>query len=89
MLRLLQERSFPVGELRLYASARSEGRLVAFGTGTVACEVLRDGCFDGLGLVVIDVDDALALEWHRRRPPPGRWWSTSQRPSAWMSTCHW
>ena len=31
--------------------------------GEVACQVLRDGCFDGLDLVVVDVDDPISLEW--------------------------
>jgi len=63
MLRLLEARAFPVGELRAYASPRSEGRRLPFADREVACEVLRDGCFDGLDLVVIDVDDPLSLEW--------------------------
>jgi aspartate-semialdehyde dehydrogenase len=63
MLRVLDERAFPVDELRVYASPRSEGRRLAFANGEVECEVLRDGCFDGLDLVVIDVDEPLAIEW--------------------------
>jgi aspartate-semialdehyde dehydrogenase len=63
MLRILEQRRFPVGNLRAYASPRSEGRKLAFGEGEVTCEVLRDGCFDGLDLVIVDVDDPLALEW--------------------------
>jgi aspartate-semialdehyde dehydrogenase len=63
MLRILEERAFPVDELRVYASPRSEGRKLAFNMREVSCEVLRDGCFDGLDLVVIDVEDDLALEW--------------------------
>ena len=30
MLRILEERNFPVGELRAYASPRSEGRKLPF-----------------------------------------------------------
>jgi aspartate-semialdehyde dehydrogenase len=71
MLRLLHERSFPVDELRVYASSRSEGRRLPFADGEVVCEVLRDGCFDGLDLVVIDVDDPLALEWAPRAAAAG------------------
>jgi len=71
MLRLLEERDFPVTELRAFASARSEGRALPFAGGTVTCEVLRDGCFDGLDLVVIDVDDPLALEWAPRAVAAG------------------
>ena len=63
MLRILEQRAFPVGTLRAYASPRSEGRALPFAGGEVTCEVLRDGCFDGLDLVIVDVDDPLALEW--------------------------
>ena len=55
--------SFPVSELRVYASPRSEGRRLAFAGRSVACEQLRPGCFDGLELVIVDVDDPLAAEW--------------------------
>ena len=71
MLRILEERSFPVDELRVFASERSEGRKLAFAGGEVACEVLRDGCFAGLDLVVIDVEDDLALEWAPRAAAAG------------------
>jgi aspartate-semialdehyde dehydrogenase len=71
ILRLLEERAFPVGELRAYASVRSEGRVLPFAGREVACEVLRDGGFDGLDLVVVDVDDPLALEWAPRAVAAG------------------
>lgn len=63
MLRILAERDFPIDELRVYASPRSEGRALTFRDREVVCEVLREGCFDGLDLVMIDVDDPLAEEW--------------------------
>jgi aspartate-semialdehyde dehydrogenase len=63
MLRILAERSFPVAELRAYASERSLGRKLPFAGGEVTCELLRPGCFDGLDLVIVDVDDPLAAEW--------------------------
>jgi aspartate-semialdehyde dehydrogenase len=63
MLRILEERAVPVDELRVYASPRSEGRKLAFAGREVTCEVLHEGCFDGLDFVVIDVDEPLALEW--------------------------
>ncbi|MDQ1480390.1 MAG: aspartate-semialdehyde dehydrogenase, partial [Actinomycetota bacterium] len=55
MLRILESRAFPVSELRVYASTRSEGRKLRFGEREVVCEVLRAGCFDGLDLVIVDV----------------------------------
>jgi aspartate-semialdehyde dehydrogenase len=63
MLRILEERSFPVAELRAYASPRSLGRKLPFAGGEVECEVLAPGCFDGLDFVIVDVDDPLAAEW--------------------------
>ena len=63
MLRTLEERAFPVSELRVYASPRSAGRKLAFNGGEVTCEVLRPGCFDGLDLVIVDVDEPLSIEW--------------------------
>ena len=71
MLRILDERAFPVTELRAYASPRSEGRKLPFAGGDVSCEVLRPGCFDGLDLVIVDVDDPLALEWAPRAAAAG------------------
>jgi len=63
MLRILDERAFPVSELRAYASPRSLGRKLPFAGGEVECEVLAPGCFDGLDFVIVDVDDPLAAEW--------------------------
>ena len=63
MLRVLDERAFPVAELRVYASPRSEGRRLAFAGREVTCEVLRAGCFDGVDLVVVDVDEPLSQTW--------------------------
>jgi aspartate-semialdehyde dehydrogenase len=71
MLRVLEERSFPVETLRVYASSRSEGRRLAFAGREVVCEVLRDGCFDGLDLVVVDVEDDLSAEWAPRAAAAG------------------
>jgi aspartate-semialdehyde dehydrogenase len=71
MLRLLEERKFPVAELRAYASARSEGRKLPFAGGDVTCQTLQDGCFDGLDLVIVDVDDPIAAEWAPRAVAAG------------------
>ncbi len=71
VLRVLEERAFPVGELRVYASPRSEGRRLRFNGREVTCEVLRDGCFDGLDLVIVDVDEPIAAEWAPRAVAAG------------------
>jgi len=63
MLRVLAERDFPVDELRVFASARSEGRKLAFRDAEVPCRTLQADAFDGLDVVVVDVDDPLSAEW--------------------------
>ncbi|MSO36839.1 MAG: aspartate-semialdehyde dehydrogenase [Acidimicrobiia bacterium] len=63
MLGILEQRAFPVDRLRAYASTKSEGRALPFAGDEVRCEVLRDGCFDGLDLVIVDVDDPIAEVW--------------------------
>jgi aspartate-semialdehyde dehydrogenase len=63
MLRILEQREFPVASIRPFASPRSEGRRLGFAGREIVCEVMRDGCFDGLDLVIVDVDDPIALEW--------------------------
>jgi aspartate-semialdehyde dehydrogenase len=71
LLSVLEERDFPVDLLRVYASPRSEGRKLAFKGGEVTCEVLRAGCFEGLDLVIVDVDDPISAEWSPRAVAEG------------------
>src|SRR5260370_32582367 len=71
MLRVLDERRFPITQLRVYASPRSEGRRLRFGTDEVVCERLQEGCFDGLDLAIVDVDGPLAAEWAPTAVPAG------------------
>ncbi|TMK60708.1 MAG: aspartate-semialdehyde dehydrogenase, partial [Actinobacteria bacterium] len=37
----------------------------------MTCEVLRDGCFDGLDFVFVDVDEPIAEEWAPRAATAG------------------
>lgn len=52
MMKILLERRFPVGELRLLASARSAGKEVVFGDRTVTIQEASDSAFDGLDFVL-------------------------------------
>lgn len=63
IVKVLEERSFPVAELRPFASPRSLGRQISFGGSAVACRVLEDGCLEGLDLVLIEVEAWLSREW--------------------------
>ena len=72
MLRCSRSASSRSTGCAVYASARSEGRQLPFAGGEVTCEVLAQGCFDGLDLVIVDVDDPIALEWAPRPRRAGR-----------------
>jgi aspartate-semialdehyde dehydrogenase len=52
MLRILEERSFPVDELRLFASARSAGRTIPVKGQNVTVEDAAGASYDGLDLAL-------------------------------------
>jgi aspartate-semialdehyde dehydrogenase len=52
MLNVLREREFPVEELRLFASARSAGRTIAWGDQQLTVEDADTAAFDGLDLAL-------------------------------------
>ncbi len=70
-LALLRERSFPVDELRLFASRRSVGRRLPFGDREVEVEALEDGNFAGLDVVLNATSASLAREWVPRMVEAG------------------
>src|SRR6187399_2188509 len=52
MLSILQERSFPIDELRVFASARSAGRTLRFGDRDLTVEDAATASYDGLELAL-------------------------------------
>jgi aspartate-semialdehyde dehydrogenase len=66
LLRILEERAFPLDELRLFASERSAGRRVPWKGQEVALEVPEEGRFRGLDLVVMAAGSTVAREWAHR-----------------------
>ena len=66
---ILEERGFPVGELRLLASARSAGRKLEFNGAEIEVQELGPGSFNGVDLVFFAAGGAAALDsmpWPRR-----------------------
>ncbi len=59
VLRVLEERQFPVAALKLVASPRSAGKRI----GNHRVEVLSTEIFEGLDLAIFDTPDELAAEW--------------------------
>ena len=70
-LRVLEERAFPVGELRLFASQRSAGQSIRWKGRDRLVEALEGGRFGGLDLVISATTSALALEWAPRMVEAG------------------
>lgn len=60
---LLAEREFPIAELRPFASENSLGKKIELQGQQWACQVLKDGCFDGLDLVFFSSGDDISAEW--------------------------
>jgi aspartate-semialdehyde dehydrogenase len=62
-LELLQDRRFPVGELRLFASDRSAGQTRTFNGREYKIDTPHDGCFKGLDLVFFSSGDEISKQW--------------------------
>lgn len=63
LLRIFEERQFPVNELRALASDRSEGKTVRFRGEEVTVHGVRPESFNGVDLTFIAVDDDISREW--------------------------
>jgi aspartate-semialdehyde dehydrogenase len=62
-LALIEERDFPVGELRLFASENSQGKMLRCKETEYAVQSLEENCFDGLDLVFFSSGDDISKEW--------------------------
>ena len=63
LLKLLEERSFPVGELRLLASERSAGKLYQWKGRNIQVEKVTKDSFKGLDLVLASAGGSISREW--------------------------
>ncbi len=63
VLRIFEQRDFPVDELVPVASPRSVGRKLRFRGGDIEVVGLRQKVFEGADLAVFDVSEELSLEW--------------------------
>ena len=61
-LRILEERAFPVGELRLLASARSVGKTLPFRGEHIPVHAVADDSFDNLNFVLSCANDNVSRE---------------------------
>jgi aspartate-semialdehyde dehydrogenase len=73
MLAILEDRKFPVSELVLFASSRSQGKAVQYDGKTYRCQILKKGCFEGSHIVFFDAADSISKEWVHEAAEAGAW----------------
>ena len=62
-LQLIEERRFPINDLRLFASHSSKGKEINYQGRGISLQVLEEGCFDGLDLVFFSSGNDISEEW--------------------------
>jgi aspartate-semialdehyde dehydrogenase len=63
LLRVLEERSFPLDELRLLASERSAGRQIRHGGRELTVQAVGPRSFDGIDIAIFSAGAARSREW--------------------------
>lgn len=63
LVKLLEERDFPVGELRLLASPRSAGQKLEFRGETLTVEALAEESFKNIDIVLASAGGSLSKTW--------------------------
>ena len=63
MIRVLEERDFPVGELTLLAGNRSAGACIPFRGRPILVQQVQEDSFDGVDLVLGATDNETAMVW--------------------------
>ncbi len=60
---VLEERLFPIGELRLLASERSAGQVLKFGKKKICVEVLRENSFKDIDIALFSAGGAVSAKF--------------------------
>ena len=63
MLEILSERDFPASEVVPFASARSEGKELAFGGSAITCVVPSDESILGIDILISSAGGSVSAEW--------------------------
>ena len=63
MIKTLQQRKFPVEKLRLFASERSEGKIMEFGDAGIPVEKLTETAFQGIDIALFSAGGDRSKTW--------------------------
>lgn len=70
-MKILEERQFPIAELRPFASENSLGKKIKLQGQDWQCQILQEACFKGLDLVFFSSGDDISKEWAPRAVADG------------------
>jgi len=73
LLSIMEQRNFPLGSLVPFASERSLGSLIKFRNKQYPCQVLKDGCFQGVDIAFFDCSDEISKIWALPAAQAGAW----------------
>jgi aspartate-semialdehyde dehydrogenase len=71
LLRVLEERSFPLEELRLLASERSAGRQIPYAGRDLTVQAVGPGSFEGIDIAIFSAGATRSREWAPRAVAAG------------------
>ncbi len=63
MIEILQQRAFPVSELRLFASERSAGKTLGFKGAEIPVQTLNKDCFRGVDVALFSAGGSRSKQW--------------------------
>lgn len=66
LMELLEQRRFPLSELRLLASPRSDGQALAFGGEMLTVQAVKDDSFDDIDIVLASAGASTSRMWVSR-----------------------
>ncbi|RAK11162.1 aspartate semialdehyde dehydrogenase [Halanaerobium saccharolyticum] len=62
MLKILSQRNFPLGQLKLIASERSEGKKIQFEDRELTVESVKEGTFEGIDIALFSAGSGVSKE---------------------------
>jgi len=63
MIFTLEQRGFPIGKLRLFASERSVGREIEYKGRKIKVEGLSETCFEGMDIAIFSAGGDRSAQW--------------------------
>lgn len=89
MMKILEEREFPISELHLLASARSAGKILSWKGQDLTIEEASEEAFAGMDIVLGAAENDIARNLPRPLSAPALCLSTIPAPSVWIPRYLW